>query len=298
METPVDMKAHYGRVRKVLGIVLALNWLVALAKIIFGHISRSSSVTADGYHSLSDGASNIIGFIGIALACQPKDTEHPYGHKKYETLFSLAIAAMLFFVSFNLIREGAHRLLKPVTPEINPMLFAVMLVTLAINIIVMRFEFAKGRLLKSDILISDSMHTKADIFTSISVIVTLAAIKMGFPIFDALATILIAIMIAWAGFSVAKESSNVLCDTAPIVDVKKIEEIVLKIKGIRTCHKIRTRGRPDDINLDLHVQVNPDMHVDTAHRLSDAIEEEIRKNIPEITDVLVHIEPQEKTHED
>jgi cation diffusion facilitator family transporter len=295
MEQTRDIKEHYGRIRHVLVIVLALNWTVALAKIIFGHISRSSSVSADGYHSLADGASNIIGLIGIHLACQPKDTKHPYGHKKYETLFALAIAAMLFYVSFSLVKEGIHRIAKPIQPEIDPLLFAIMLITLGVNIVVMRYEYAKGRFFKSDILVSDSMHTRADIFTSVSVIITLVAITAGFPIFDAIATIVIALMIAWAGLSIARESSNVLCDTAPIVDVKKIEEIVLKIKGVRACHKIRTRGRPDDINLDLHVQVHPDMHVDTAHKVSYAIEEEIKKSIPEITDVLVHIEPQESS---
>jgi len=295
MAHALDIKAHYQRVRTVLLLVLALNWVVAAVKILLGLLSRSACVSADGFHSLADGASNIVGLIGIHLACQPKDSDHPYGHKKYETLFSLVIAGMLFLVCLNLIREGFGRLLAPVAPTINPLLFIAMLITLAINVTVMRYEHRQGIALRSDILVSDSLHTKADIFTSIAVIISLVAIKAGFPIFDAFATIVIALMIAWAGFSIAKESSNVLCDAAPIVDVKKIEEIVLKIKGVKACHKIRTRGRPDDINLDLHVQVNPDMHVDTAHRVSYAIEEEIKKGIPEITDVLVHIEPRNDT---
>jgi divalent metal cation (Fe/Co/Zn/Cd) transporter len=86
----------------------------------------------------------------------------------------------------------------------------------------------------------------------------------------------------------------VLCDTAAILDIKKIGDIVLGIRGVKNCHKIRTRGRPDDIHVDLHIQVNPDMHVDHAHKISYAIEEAIKKGIPEVTDVVVHIEPKEK----
>lgn len=291
-----DIKAHYSRVRRILVLILVLNWSVALAKIFYGFLSRCAGMTADGFHSLSDGASNIIGLIGIQLACQPKDKDHPYGHKKYETLFSLAIAALLFFVSFNLLKEGVRRLWQPVLPQIDALSFAVMLGTLGVNVWVMRYEYQKGKLLQSDILVSDSMHTRADIFISLSVIISLVAMKFGsaeFQILDPLVTIMISLFIAWAGFTVAKESSDVLCDAAPIVDVDKIKDIVLKIQEVKTCHKIRTRGRPDDIHLDLHVQVKSDMHMDLAHRISYTIEGEIKKSIPGITDVLVHMEPKD-----
>jgi cation diffusion facilitator family transporter len=288
-----DLKTHYTGIRRILLLILALNWGVALLKIFYGFFSRCASITADGFHSLSDGTSNVIGLIGIHLASQPKDKDHPYGHKKYETLFSLAIAALLFWVCFNILKEGVKRLYHPVLPEIDVMSFTVMLFTLAVNIWVMRYEYKKGKALQSDILVSDSMHTRADIFTSVSVIIALVAIKLGYPLLDAVATIIISLFIAWAAFNIAKKSSDVLCDAAPIVDVKKISDIVLGIKGVNACHKIRTRGRPDDIHLDLHVQVNPDMHMDTAHKISYIIEEEIKKNIPEITDVLVHMEPKE-----
>ncbi len=166
-----DTQKHYQKIRKILIIVLALNWAVALAKIIYGLSSRCFSMAADGFHSLSDGTSNLIGILGIHFACQPVDKDHPYGHKKYETLFSLGIAAMLFIVSFNLLKQGWQRLQHPVFFQADLGSFIVMLVTLAVNIYVMRYEYKKGKALKSDILVSDSLHTRADIFTSFSVII-------------------------------------------------------------------------------------------------------------------------------
>lgn len=290
----IEIQEHYQRIRRILLLVLLLNWAVALAKIIYGFFSKCSSITADGFHSFSDGASNIIGLIGISLASQPKDRDHPYGHKKYETLFSLGIAAALFIVSLNLFKEGMNRLYHPVIPQIDFRSFLIMLVTLGLNLWVMRYEYKKGKILQSDILVSDSLHTRADILTSLSVIAALIAIKFGYPIVDPIVTLLIAFFILYTAYCIVKESSSVLCDTAVILDVKKIVDVVLSVKGVRTCHKIRTRGRPDDIYIDLHVQVNPDMHMEEAHRISYEIEEAIKKNIPQVTDVVVHMEPKER----
>jgi cation diffusion facilitator family transporter len=289
-----EAATHYAYIRRVLIYILALNWLVALAKIIYGLMSRCESMTADGFHSLSDGASNIIGLVGIHFACQPIDKDHPYGHKKYETLFSLGISMLLFILAFNLAKEGVIHLFNPISPNIDIKSFVIMLVTMGINLGVMTYEYKKGKLLKSDLLISDSMHTKADIFTSLSVIIALIAIKLGVPIIDPIVTVIISLFIVHAGYEIMQHSSRVLCDTAVFMDVKRIEDCVLRIKGVENCHKIRTRGRPDDIYVDLHVQVNADMHMDNAHKISYAIEESLKKDIPEITDVVVHMEPKGK----
>ncbi|MFA4984590.1 MAG: cation diffusion facilitator family transporter [Candidatus Omnitrophota bacterium] len=285
---------HYRAIKRILLLTLALNWAVAFAKIIYGLFSRCSSMAADGFHSLSDGASNIIGIIGITLSSQPRDKDHPYGHKKYETFFSLGIAALLFLLSFQIIEAGIERFRHPVLPQVNAGNFAVMLITVAANIWIMNYEQKRGRELKSDFLIADAMHTRADIFTSFSVIVTLLAIKSGFPILDPIATIIIALFIAYAGLEIVREGARVLCDTAAIIEDKKISDIVLGVKGVKACHKIRSRGRPDDINIDLHVQVDPAMHIEEAHKISYRIEEAIKNGIPAVSDVVVHMEPREK----
>ncbi|TAM38286.1 cation transporter [bacterium] len=288
-----DIHEHYRKIRKILVVILVLNWAVALAKIIYGLSSRCESMAADGFHSLSDGASNIVGLIGIHFACQPVDKDHPYGHRKYETFFSLGIAALLFILAFNLAKGSIQRFNNPDVARVNIESFIIMLGTMAVNFWVMNYERKKGKLLQSDILTSDAMHTKGDIFTSISVIISLIVIKMGFPVIDHIATIIISLFIAHAGYEIMKQGQAVLCDTAAILDVKQITDIVLRIKGVKTCHKIRSRGRIDDIYIDLHVQVDPDMHIDNAHRISYRIEEAIKSEIPGIADVVVHMEPKE-----
>jgi cation diffusion facilitator family transporter len=294
MGNAAEIQSHYRRIRIILVWILILNWSVALAKILYGLFSRCSSMTADGFHSLSDGTSNIICLIGIHFAAQPVDKDHPYGHKKYETVFSLGIAGLLFLVCFNLLKQGLNSLREPIPPQINSGSFIVMIITLAINFWVMNYEYKQGKQLKSDILVSDSLHTKADIFTSFSVIAGLIGMKFGgLFILDPIVTIIISVFIARAAFEIIKESSSILCDTAVIMDDKKITDIVISIKGVKACHKIRTRGRVDDIHIDLHVQVNPHMHVEDAHKISYNIEEALKKGISGVTDVVVHIEPRQ-----
>lgn len=288
---------QFKRLRNILLLVLVLNWGVAAAKIAFGLLAHFSSMVADGFHSLSDGTSNIIGLIGIYISYQPVDPEHPYGHKKYETLFSMGIGMLLLFISFNVLREGFARFNNPVEAAIEPVTFAVMLITLGVNFLVMRYELTLGKKFKSDILVSDSMHTKADIFTSISVILALAVTKLGFPVVDPIVTVGISLFIAHAAWDIFRESSQVLCDSAVILDQNKISAIVLNVKGVKNCHRIRTRGRGDDIHVDLHVTVNPNMHVDEAHRISRIIEAELQKGIPGVTDVIVHVEPKDEGSE-
>jgi cation diffusion facilitator family transporter len=289
----VDPADRFQKIRRILVYILILNWGVAAAKLIYGWMTRSASMTADGFHSFSDGSSNIIGLVGIWIASRPIDENHPYGHKKYETLTSVGISVFLFLVCINVVREGVVRFFHPLVPEVTAKSFLVMGITLAINVAVMIYETRMGRALKSDILISDALHTRTDILTSSSVIVTLIGIKLGYPILDPMASLVIAVFIAYAGVEILKESSRVLSDGVAI-RIDEIERVVLSIKGVKKCHQIRSRGRPDDIHIDLHVLVDPDMHVHKAHHLSYAIENKIKRDIRGVTDVIVHMEPMEE----
>lgn len=282
----------YIQIRNILIWTLFLNWGVALAKIIYGLLTHSLAMSADGFHSLSDGSSNIIGLIGIAVASRPRDAGHPYGHGKYETLASMAIAVALFLIAFKLITTSIHKLVHQelINPQANPMSFVIMAATLAVNFGVMRYEYRKGKQMNSDFLVADAMHTGSDIFASIMVIVSLISVRLGLPIIDVIAGIIISMLIAYIGVGILRHSSRVLCDYA-VINVQQIGTALSGIKEIAGCHRIRTRGRQDDIHVDLHITVDRNMTVARAHDLSTAIEKRIREKFPGVTDVIVHIEP-------
>lgn len=280
----------FREIRRILILILVFNWLVAFSKIFYGLITRCASMTADGFHSFGDGASNIIGLVGIWAASRPKDDAHPYGHKKFETIATLGIAVILFLVAFNIIREAISRISQSVMPDVTLMSFVLMAVTICINILVARYEHIKGHQLSSDILVCDSLHTRSDIFASFIVIGTLISIKSGFSSLDIIVASIIAVLIAKTGFEIIKASSEVLCD-ANVIAKPRIADVVKEMPGVKSVHKIRTRGRKDDIHVDLHVIIDAKMQVKDAHELSHKIESGLKKKMPGITDVAVHIEP-------
>ena len=280
----------FTKIRYILIVTLCLNWLVAFSKLIYGIMSKCASMSADGIHSFGDGASNIIGLLGILVACKPKDKEHPYGHKKFETMATLGIAAILFIAAFNIIRSALFRIFHPVIPDITVASFIIMFATLVINFFVMNYERIKGTELSSDILTCDALHTKSDILASIVVIFTLIAIKTGFLFLDTVVAILIALLIAKSAYDILKKSSNILCD-ASVLPESQVIKIVKNIEGVRSVHKIRTRGRTDDIYIDLHVAIDPSISVNKAHNISHMIEDRLKNAISGITDVIIHVEP-------
>lgn len=288
-------QGRFRQIRRVLWIVLILNFAVAAAKLFYGWLTNSASIMADGYHSFSDGASNIVGLCGIWLASKPKDERHPYGHAKYETLASVSIALLLFLACLKVLSQSIERFLHPIHPKVDEISFVVMGATLLVNTVVMLYERKKGQILQSEILISDSLHTGADIFTTASVILGLLAIRAGYPVVDPIVAFLISIFIGYAGIEILKTSSKVLVDTAA-VDKEQLRDMALSVNGIEYCHKIRSRGREGYIHIDMHCHMKPDISLEKAHEIAHIVEDKIKGNIPGIKDVTIHIEPyREKT---
>lgn len=288
------MKDKGKKVKKVLFDLLFLNILVSLAKIIYGSMTNLSSMVADGIHSLSDGASNIIGIIGINIASKPADKKHPYGHQKVETLTTIIISFSLFMVSWKLLLGAYDKFLNPSKPEVTTTSFIVMICTLLINIFVTKYEYKKGVELKSSILISDSQHTLSDVMTSSVVILGLIGIKLGYTIVDPILSVVISAVIIKAGYDILRDAIDVLID-AQAIDIEIIRNIVNEFEDVVNCHNIRTRGNKDNIMVDLHILIKSDTRIDDAHELAHEIEEKIKEEIEEVHEVIVHPEPDDKT---
>jgi cation diffusion facilitator family transporter len=281
----------YSKVKKVIFIILWANLLVAISKLILGYFMSSSGLTADGFHSLTDASSNVVALIGVFFASKPVDADHPYGHKKFETLAGMFIAGMLFFIGGKIILNGVSRFFKPMLPEISIENILILLIPLFVNIIVCRYEYKKGKEFNSQILIADSMHTKSDIYVSAGIIITLIAISLGAPpMIDAIASLIVALFILHAGYEIFQTTSSVLVDKAA-VDTQKIEEILSTFEEIKGFHKIRSRGTEHDVYIDMHVKTDPNLTVEASHDLTHQIENKIRGELHKNAHVIVHIEP-------
>ncbi|MBP2641713.1 MAG: putative cation efflux rotein [Firmicutes bacterium] len=285
------------QVKKVLWIILFANLIVAVTKIIIGSIIQSSSMTADGFHSLTDGVSNIIGLIGIGLASKPVDKNHPYGHKKYEFLTSLFIGGMLLVIVAKIVLEAIERIVDPIIPQFGAETIAALIATLVVNFVVCVYENRQGKRLNSFILISDSLHTKSDIYVSLGVLLTLIGIKLGAPpIIDPIMSIIVGGFIIRAAVDIIKSTSEVLVDKAS-VDLASIQAVAKSFAQVADVHEIRSRGSDTDVYVDMHIIIDPTMNIEEAHGLVHEIEEKLKSEINPHIQVMVHTEPLGKQSE-
>ncbi len=174
----------------------------------------------------------------------------------------------------------------------NCIVFHDLIGTLAINVGIAAYEYIIGKKLKSSILVADSMHTRSDVYASIDVILGLVMVKMGYPMADPIIALLITGLIILTGFNIIRESSVVLLDKAPIEE-SVILKLALSVSGVCNCHRIRTRGTPGQMYVDLHICVDSSLSLEAAHNVSEEVEVLIKVSIDGVEDVVVHMEPKD-----
>jgi cation diffusion facilitator family transporter len=274
----------------VLTRVLVLNLTVAAAKLVLGYATGAVSIVSDGFHSLADSASNIIGLVGLRAAGKPPDADHPYGHRKFETLAAGGIFIFLVVAVVEVGRTAVARIGNPVPPEVTWVSFVVMTATLLINLGVVRYEAGRGRALSSELLLADALHTRTDVFATLGVLLSLAGVAFGYPLLDPIAGIAIAILIARTSFEIARDTSGILSDRV-VIGEEDIRHVVMSVPEVIGCHHIRTRGSLDHVFLDLHVWFPESMPLVQAHALSHSVKDRLMARYPQIRDAIIHIEP-------
>ena len=289
-------RERYPQVVRVLYRVLFLNLAVAFAKITLGYLTGAVSVLTDGFHSLTDSASNVVALVGVSVARRPPDQNHPYGHRKYETMASLGILVFLVIVLVEVITAALDRFRSGSVPKVFPEGIGVMAVTLVVNIIVVGYELREGSRLRSEVLIADAKHTRSDVLTSATVIVALIGVWFGYPVLDPLAALLVAGFIGYACWEIAQDASRILSDEIVIAE-HDIREVVESVPDVLGCHQIRTRGSADHVFVDLHLWVKGDTPLEAAHATSHVVKDRLMAKFPQIVDVVIHIEPAPPAHQ-
>ncbi len=278
-------------VARVLWVTLGLNVIVAGAKIAYGHASGVLSIRADGFHSLTDSVNNVVGLVGVHFAARPADAGHPYGHSKLEVLAAGAVGLSLLGMAYDVVTTSASRLTGAIRPpELDALAFVVLAVTLGVNLLVARYERVQAERLESPFLASDAAHTSSDVLVTLGVIATVGFVQAGYAMLDALMALGIAGFIAWTGIQVLRQNLRYLADAAAL-EPEAVRAVVMGVPGVGGAHKIRTRGTPGDIHVDLHIQVARHLDVVVAHRVTHWVIDAIKAKLPGVTDVVVHTEP-------
>ncbi len=287
------------QVRKVLWVTLGLNLTVALAKIIIGLVSGALSVTADGFHSIIDASSNVIALVANRIAERPPDADHPYGHRRFETIASLGIGGFLILTAWEITTVALERLGgSSEKPHITPLTFAVMIGTLAINLFVTIYENREGKRLRSELLTADAAHTRSDVWVTISVLVSMILVSLfAWTWVDTVAALVIVVLILRAAWGVLRQTGSVLVDTAPYAPEQLIAWTEA-LPSVKHVVRARSRGPADAAQIDIDVQVAPETTADHTEAIANAIRDELNQHIEGVAEVEVHFVPVENGHKD
>lgn len=275
------------RVRTVLIWEGVANAILALTKFVVGVGTGSAAILADALHSLTDLANNFIALFVVRIAEEPPDSEHPYGHQKFEQLAVFALAGLLTVVAFELIADAFSRFGRP--PKQSIAGIVIMLGALTVNVLITTWENYWARRLKSDILLADARHTLSDVMVTAAVILGWQLSVFGWPWLDPLFGLLVAVMVLYLAFDLFRRAIPILVDSAAH-DSRQLSRAVNQIPGVMTVPRVRSRQQGAGVVADVVVTVDGELSTRRAHDVADAVETLLSERF-DIHDTTVHIEP-------
>jgi len=280
-------------VRRVLAGLLVANILVFIAKASIGVLAGSLAVIGDAVHSSVDAVYNVLGLFVVRVAARAPDEEHPYGHGKFETLGALAIVVFLSITGFELVRSAIGRLISGGhIVQMSDVALALLLATLATNVLVAWYENRRGHQLSSELLIADAAHTRTDVFITIGVLIAVLFSRQGHTWVDPAVAIAVALLIVRVAYQILARLVPVLVDERAI-PAPTIKQSAQAVAGVKRAYGIRSRGGQGNAGVryaEVTIAVNPTSNVADAHAIADAVEERLKKDL-ELEEVTVHVEP-------
>lgn len=282
------MNRNYRAIQNVLIITFFLNLTATAAKLSVGMWTGALSLIADGLDSLFDGLSNVIGVFAVRLGSQPPDANHPYGHRKFETVAALIIASLLFVTAWELGVGAVNRLMNPPHTEVNWWSVAALIFSAIVQGCTGWWETRQGKRLQSEVLVADGRHAITSIYVSGTVLVGLGLVWLGYPWADPLVALFVAGIIAKIGVDTVLENIPALVDQAPLT-AEAIGAVVSQVSGVDSFHRIRSRGTPDSVAVDLHIRVDPRLAMQAANAIADEVRRRLL-DLQGVEDVTVHIE--------
>jgi len=292
---PDPLDTRYQDIRKVTLVGAVVDLVLGVAKIIVGVFASSQALIADGIHSLSDLATDFLVLFAAKHAHREADDEHPYGHGRIETVATVVLGVSLVAVAVGISYDAVRRLMAPellLHPGWPALLVAV--ISVLSKELIYQYTARAARRLRSKMLHANAWHSRSDAISSIIVVVGVLATMLGYPTFDALAAVAVALMVAKIGWDLLWQSLQELIDTALDPErVEAIRETIMAVDGVRTCHMLRTRHSGSDALVDVHILVDPALSVSEGHQIGEAVRWRLIKTIDDVSDVTVHIDPED-----
>ncbi|MBK1656021.1 cation transporter [Allochromatium vinosum] len=272
-----------------------LNLVLSAIKILAGFLGHSQALVADGIHSLSDLLSDVLVYVAGHHASQQPDQNHPYGHARYETVATLALGTLLLLIALGIGWDAVHRLFEPdALLKPDALALAATLASIGVKEWLYWWTLGYAKRVRSDLLRANAWHHRSDAISSIVVLIGIAGTMAGLTYLDAIAAFIVALMIARIAWGLGWGAVSELVDTG--LESERITEVAQTIRsvgGVRDIHMLRTRRLGGQVSADVHVLVDPDISVSEGHMISVLVEQRLKREISDMTDVTVHIDPED-----
>lgn len=290
--SPADRAAE---AQKATWVSVAVNLVMTLAQLVVGWLAHSQSLIAHGLHSFSDLLSDFLVIYATRQSAHPADTAHPYGHARVETAATLVLGTSLMFIGGGILWESGMRLQHIENlPVVELSALWVAIATVLSKEALYHYLIRVAEKLRSQLLIGNALHTRADAASALVVVVGIGGALMGWSFLDLLAAALMGFMILRMGGSLAWGAIKELIDTGlDETQVEVIRQTLLKTPGVRGLHQLRTRRMAHQALVDAHVQVDARISVSEGHRIAESARARVLREHPEVLDVLVHIDPED-----
>lgn len=288
----IDIRSKIIQKVTILGAIV--NLLLSIIKIFIGHIGGSGALVADGVHSLSDLLSDWIIWYAAKKAGKSPDAEHPYGHEKFESIATLGVSILLALIGIGIIINAINNLSSPVELSYTNWLLAITIISILSKELLYWYTILVAKKTKSDMLKANAWHHRTDSLSSIIVLIGIYGAMNGYIYLDTIAAILIGLMIIFIAYKLGFKTTKELVDTSiNAKELTKLKKNIKKIDGIEGIHCLRTRINGQKISADLHIQVAPFISVSEGHVISIYVEKVAKKSIQGLTDITVHIDPED-----
>ena len=293
------MESRYDESNKITILSIIWNIVLTVIKISAGVLGNSNAIIADGLHSASDILTSIGVLIGNKISKSPNDKEHNYGHEKAETLVALLLSIVLIFVALKIGYGGIISLLnvdKIKVPTILPLIVSV--ISILIKEYQYRITIKVANKINSPALKADAWHHRSDAFSSIGAMIGIMGAKLGFPVLDSVASVVICLFICKAAIDIFKDSINKMVDRSCSEDVvEKITELILKQEGVLGIDLIQTRLFGSKIYVDIEISADGNKSLKEVHKIAENIHDIIEQEVDNVKHCMVHINPHEILHD-
>ena len=277
----------------VVGAVV--NLVLTVVKVIFGIIGQSHALIADGVHSLADLSTDLMVWFAAKYSNQPADKEHPYGHARIETAFTVALGVVLIITAIGIVFDSAQRLLNPETLlQPTPIVLLIAAISILANEGLYQYTIRAAKQFNSGLLKANAWHHRSDAISSIVVLVGVAGSLMGLPYLDAFAALGVALMIGHIGWTQAWSSLRELVDTGmEPKTAAALKRIIGNVEGVRGVHMLRSRRMGGMYLIDVHIVVDERLSVSEGHKISEYVRLKLIASHEDISNALVHIDPED-----